>query len=67
VVLDGFPGDKQTVAARLLDRAPKLHAVATFGAPEDRRSLFHAAFELLLQAGFDVDLRDFGDHGGLLQ
>ena len=62
VVVKRLPGDEQPVAARLFDRALKLHAAAALGALEDRRGIFHAGFELGFHAGLDVDLGDFGDH-----
>src|SRR6476620_8837401 len=62
VVFDRLPAHEQPVAARLLDGAPQLHAVAALRPFEDRRGLFHRGFEFRFQAGLDLDLRDFGDH-----
>src|SRR6185312_6043152 len=64
VVLERLPLHEQPIALRLFSRARERYAVAAFGAPEDRRRRRDAGFESLLHAGLDVDLRDFGDHGG---
>ena len=63
VVLDGIPLHEQPVAARLLDRLLQREAAAALGALEHRRGLGDAGLEVLLHAGLDVDLRDFGDQG----
>jgi hypothetical protein len=37
----------------------------TFGAAEGGARLGDGGFEILLRAGFDLDLGNFSDHGGL--
>jgi hypothetical protein len=41
----------------------QLEALAALGAQEQRAGLGDAGFKILLGAGLDVDLGDFGDHG----
>src|SRR5262245_64554823 len=63
VILERFPFDEQAIAARLLDAALQLHALAAFGAAKDRRRLLHASLKLILHAGNGVDLRNLDNHG----
>ena len=67
VVLKGLPFDHEAITLRFLDRAMQLKSVKTPGAAEGCAGLGDRRLEILLGAGLDVDLRDFGDHrrGGL--
>src|SRR5947209_8541617 len=50
VVLQRLPSYEQAVAARVFDRAVKLHAAAALGAAKDRRRGLHAGLELFLRS-----------------
>jgi hypothetical protein len=63
VVLDRRPFDEQPVAQRFFDRALQFHALAALGALEYRRGVLHAGLEFRFHARFDVDLRNFENHG----
>src|SRR6202521_1549560 len=63
MVLDRIPFDEHPVPVRLLHRTLQLHPLASAGALEDGRRLLYARLELGLQAGLDVDLRNFQHHG----
>ena len=54
----------QPVTLRLLDRFVQLKALAALGAQEQRTRLGDGRLKILLGAGLDVDLCDFGDHLG---
>jgi hypothetical protein len=45
-------------------RALQRHALAALGALKQRYGAFYAGLEVVFHAGLDVDLGDFGDHGG---
>src|SRR5258708_40179055 len=60
VVFYRRPSDEQPVARRLLDRTLQLRALASVPAPEHRRGVVHAGFELGFHAGLNADLFDFG-------
>src|SRR5580658_3960988 len=62
VVLDRLPLHDQPIAARLLDRAVELEAVAALGTLEERRRLGDIGLELGLEAGLHLDLGDLVDH-----
>src|SRR5579871_540010 len=62
VVLQCLPLHEQPVAVRFLDRALELHAMAAFGALEDRSRLLDAVLERVLAARLYVDPGDFHDH-----
>src|SRR5262249_28075216 len=66
VVLERLPLDHQSITLRLLDRTMQLEAVKALGAAEGGARLRNRRFKILLTAGLDVDLRDFGDHGTLI-
>src|SRR5580704_15635954 len=62
VIFERFPFDEQPVAARFLDRAQELHALAPLGAAEQGCRLGDAGLELSLRALLHVDLRNFKNH-----
>src|SRR5205814_8895420 len=66
VILQRLPLHHQTVTLWLLDRAVQLKTVKTPGAAEGGLCLDNSGFKILLGAGLDVDLGDFGDHGDLV-
>src|SRR5579872_1386792 len=62
VVFQRIPFGKQPVTRWLFDRSVKLDAPAAFGAQKQRPRFGDRGLKVLLGAGFDVDLGDFGDH-----
>src|SRR6266849_7076503 len=64
VVFKGLPFDHETIALWLLDRAMQLKSVKTLGTAKGCSRLGDRRFKVLLGAGLDVDLCDFGDHLG---
>src|SRR6185437_13483908 len=64
MVFKRFPLDHQPIARRLLDRFVQFKALAALGAQEQRTRLGDRGLKVLLGAGLDVDLGDFGNHRG---
>ena len=64
VVFQRLPLRHQPVTLRLLDRFVQLKALAALGPQEQRTRLGDGRLKILLGAGLDVDLCDFGDHLG---
>src|SRR5262249_12941435 len=62
VVFQRLPLHHQPVALRFLDRAVQLKAMKTLCAAEGGTRFCDRCLKILLAAGLDVDLCDFGDH-----
>jgi hypothetical protein len=62
VVLQRFPANEKTIAARFLDGTLQFHAGAAFRAPKQWRCLRDASLELSFHARLYVDLSDLEDH-----
>src|SRR6202021_1931631 len=64
VIFQRLPLRHQPVALRFLDRLVQFKTLAALGAQEQGAGLGDRSLEVFLGAGLDVDLGDFGDHGG---